>query len=265
MSFSRRCAELALTLLTCLAQTAEAQTCHTPALRASDDASWRTSASAIFATFSNTSYTGEYQGVQAKAAFLHPRISLEVSLPYYRLERNGLSDKGIGDVATSARVAAYRSADRSLSVGPELALTLPSGNASHDLGMGHVMLMPGAWLRLQEGKLSMIAQLAYGRSATSLNTSGHHHEAVFPIVNPMNMQEIEHALSAGYAVHPNVGLDLRLLGAVPVHAPMGTAREVIAGGLRANAGSFDFGAEVQVPLVGAIFHAKTLLSVAAQW
>jgi hypothetical protein len=248
-----------------LAESAAAQSCHTPSLRDSAGASWRASATALFATYANASYTGEYQGVQAKLGFLHPRLSIDVALPYYRLVRNGLTEHGVGDVATDVRAVAFRSADHNFSVGPELALTLPSGDAQRDLGMGQVMLMPGAWLKLQRDKLILIVQAAYGRSASSLSMSGHKHEAVFPIVNPMNMQELEHAISVGYALHERVELEGRVLGAVPIASPMGTARELLAGGVQISAGIIDVGVEVQVPVVGAIFHAKTLLSVAAQW
>ena len=236
-----------------------------PSLRESEGASFRTSASALFATYSNASYTGEYQGVQAKAAYLLARVALEVALPYYRLVRNGLTDNGLGDLALDARALTFRTADGSLSFGPELALTLPMGNARRDFGMGHVMLMPGAWLALQGRGLTLIAQAAYGRSAASLDMKSHRHESVFPLVNPMNMQELEHAFSLGYAVHPQLELETRLLGAVPVNSPMGTARELWAAGVQASLGLFDFGVEVQLPLAGAIFRSKTLLSVAAQW
>ena len=255
---------------------ARGQSCHMPALREPDGTSWQANATGIFATYENASYTGEYQGVRALASYQlfdrapdgaprHPRLSLEVALPYYRIVRNGLTQHGLGDLGVDARVVAYRSSDQRLSVGPELALTVPTGDAQRDLGMGHVMLMPGAWLKLQQDRLLLIVQAAYGRAATDLHGSGHHHEAVFPLVNPMNMQELEHSIALGYAVHESVELETRLFGAVPINSPMGTARELIAGGARVSVGIFAVGVEVQVPLVGAIFRAKTLLSASARW
>lgn len=253
-----------------------AQGCHMPALREPEDSAWRASATGIFATYANASYTGEYQGVRALASYQlfapapegaprPPRLSLDVALPYYRIVRNGLTQNGLGDLSADARVVALRSADQRFSAGPELALTIPTGDATRDLGMGHVMLMPGAWLKLQQDKLVLIVQASYGRAPVSLNSKGHHHESIFPIVNPMNRQELEHAVAVGYAIHPQIELEARLFGAVPVASPMGTTRELVAAGAHASAGVVTVGLELQVPLVGAIFHARTLLSASARW
>ncbi|MDB4976076.1 MAG: uncharacterized protein JWN48_4417 [Myxococcaceae bacterium] len=236
-----------------------------PSLRERESASFRTSVSASFASYSNRSFTGEYQGVAAKASYLHPHVVLELSLPYYRLVSNGLTQHGVGDLALDGRVPAYRSADGMLSMGPELALTLPTGDAARNLGMGHVMLMPGGFFELQARGLLLIAQVAYGRSAARLGGGAHHHGGYFPLVNPMNMQEIEHAVSVGYRLHPNFELEARALGAVPVNIPQGNARELVGGGVRVTLGLFDFGVEVQLPVVGAPFKAKTFLTAAAQW
>jgi hypothetical protein len=66
-------------------------------------------------------------------------------------------------------------------------------------------------------------------------------------------------------VHPYLELQTRLFGAVPINSPMGSTRELIAGGAHFSAGIVALGVEVQVPLVSAIFHAKTLLSASARW
>jgi hypothetical protein len=267
LSKSRWLLRLALAFVLVLARgsTVYAQSCHAPSLRDRETASYRASATASFASYTNSSYAGEYQGVQVAAAFMHPRVWVDVALPSYRLVRNGLSTHGLGDLAADTRVVAYQTPDRSLSVGPELALTLPTGDDDKGLGMGHVMLMPGAWLMLHLEKLSLIAQLAYGRAAISLSASGHRHGGGYtPLVNPMNMQELEHALSLGYAVHPNLQLEARVLGAQPIDSALGRAREVVACGLRLYAGPVDVGFEVQVPVVGSPFRARTLLSVGAQ-
>src|SRR5204863_3553097 len=135
------------------------------------------------------------------------------------------------------------------------------------LGMGHVMLMPGVFARLQLSRFTVVAQLAYGvalthghhhAAATDPHAAHHHHaeaaashdEGPAPIVNPMNRSELEHALSAAFQWTDWFALTARIAGAVPIHDDAGEARETVAFGPRFTIGRFDLGAEQELPLVG---------------
>lgn len=253
---------------------ARAQSCHAPSLREHGEAHVRLSLSSVYATYETPQYAGEYQGLRALAAYMNEWVYVHASLPGYRLVRNGATDYGLGDVGADVRVTAYRTEDGKLSLGGELAAMLPTGRASRELGMGHVMLMPGAWVRLEQDKLSIWVQLAYGRSINASSAHHHHHHgdshgedahAVGPIVNPMNASELGHALGVAYAVHPAVRLTGRALGAVPVAARDGQPRQVLAPGLTLLFGPIDVSLELEWAVVGQPFTLRTQLGVGAQW
>jgi hypothetical protein len=264
---ARACCALLLGILSWAApRAASAQSCHTPSLRQGSEQVLRLGVSTSFASYHNPSFTGEYQGLRVSSAFSYARFYAQASLPMYRLVRNGLAQRGLGDLGGDLRAAAFRSQDGTWSAGPELAATFPTGNAMDDLGMGHVMWMPGVWLRLELPKLALWTQLAYGRAQGSTNMGAHHHHGgAGPIVNPMNASEVEHALAAAYAMAPAFHLTARLYGAVPVAVKQGLAREIVALGMQALFGPLDVTLEVELPVVGTPFDARTLLAAGAQW
>lgn len=246
---------------------ARAQSCHAPSLREHGEARVRLSLSSVYASYDTPQYTGEYQGLRALAAYMNEWVYVHASLPGYRLVRNGSTDYGLGDVGADVRVTAYRTEDGKLSLGGELAAMFPSGSAAKELGMGHVMLMPGAWARLEQDGLSLWVQLAYGRSIGASSQHHHHHDthAVGPIVNPMNTSELGHALGVAYAVHPAVRLTGRAMGAVPIAARDGQARQVLAPGLTLLFGPIDVSLELEWAVIGQPFTLRTQLGVGAQW
>jgi hypothetical protein len=278
---------------------AHAQSCHAPTLREADGASFRTELSAFVAGFDQDGVRGTYQGGSALLGFVHPSIALDVALPYYRLTRDGAAGHGLGDVLAGVHVPVHRrevDGVERLAFGPELIATLPSGDSAAGLGMGHVMLMPGAFVRGRWSRLTLLLQLAYG---VALDGGGHHHEAAgvdpdvhahhtpeehaaaiaqagslvagahaqgpAPIVNPMNRSELEHALSASFRVLEQLALTARVAGAVPIADDQGEVRETVAFGARATLGAFDVGLEQELPLVGDPFRHRTVLRAGAQW
>jgi hypothetical protein len=253
---------LALGLLAGHAQTA-AQSCHTPSLRPGGGSTYRAALASTFASFGEGATHGEYQGLFATFSLTHPWFVAEVSLPAYRIARADSHAYGLGDLALSARANAYQSHDGALIAGPELAATLPTGAADDDLGMGHIMLMPGAFVLFQRDSVALLAQFAYGRALAA--TPAHHHAAPGPIVNPMNHSELTHALGLSAALHPSLRVTARLLGAVHVFNHTGSAREVVAPGLQIIAGVFDLALEFQLPVLGNPFNSRTVLSLGAQW
>jgi hypothetical protein len=185
------------------------------------------------------------------------RAQLDVFLPGYRLVRNGLTVHGVGDLALGARVSVFESSDGLLALGPELFVTLPTGDEAEGLGMGHAMLMPGLFVAVRTEKWQVVLQAAYGRALGA--SGGHDGHALGALVNPMNRSELEHMLSGHYALAPRLTLLARALGAVPVDAPGGRAREVLAAGATAKLGAVDLTFELQLPVIGEPFTAKNLL------
>jgi hypothetical protein len=262
----RWCAGVALIFSALVPARASAQSCHMPALRDTRDGSYRVELMGVAATYHTSDYVGEYQGALARAAYQHPWFFVDAALPAYRLVRNGQKLSGVGDVSLDGGVNLWRSEGGALTGGIELAATLPTGSERHGLGMGHVMLMPGLFTRLQQENLTVTVQLAYARSVID-PASMHMHgmQMTGPLVNPMNMQELENALALSYALHPKFWLLARTLGAVPMASPGGQARQVVALGVQALAGPVDVSFEFQAPIVGTPFDQRTVLRVGGQW
>jgi hypothetical protein len=225
---------------------------------------YRVALSSVLGSFTRSAVPGEYQGLFVTGTVWHRWFTAEVALPGYRIAQTGSHAYGLGDLALNVRGNVFRSDDRSITLGPEVALTLPTGSENDGLGMGHVMLMPGGFVTWQHGPFALITQLAYGRALA--NAGAHaHHMGPAPIVNPMNHSELTHAVGLSASVHPNLRLTGRLLGAVTLGAHDGAAREILAPGLQFIAGAFDFALEQQLPVVGDPFVSRTLVSVGAQW
>ena len=232
-----------------------------PDLHVDEAKPFRVAGRASFATYRSPTFAGEYQGYAAAASYSHPWVYADVSLAGYRIVRNGLAQRGLGDLALDVRASLYRAGE--LALGLELAATMPTGAAHLGLGMGHAMLMPGAWLSLRSERVLLFAQLACGRSVGDSGGFGHHHQATGPLVNPMNRSELEHALTASYLFSKHLFAGARLTGAVPVVALGGQAREVAGLGLGASFAPVQIDLELQLPLVGTPFETRTILTAAA--
>lgn len=256
----------ALGLLACLiwscfgAGRVAAQACHLADLRVgAEERPWRIGLNTVFASYRNRVYAGEYQGALAVASYRHPWVAAEASFGGYRIVRNGLRQYGISDLGLDVRGALARFGEMSL--GLELAATLPTGAPARGLGMGHVMLMPGAFFQLQSERLQLLVQVAYGRAVTA-GSSHVHASPTGPLVNPMNRSELEHAVTLAYVFSSPLFAGARLFGAVPVAATGGAAREGLGLVFGAGLDRFQPSAELQLPLVGTPFSLRFLLSAA---
>jgi hypothetical protein len=254
------CAGLCLGL-----SSASAQSCHSSSLRPTSGLTYRVALSGVFGTFTRTDVRGEYQGLLVTGTLSHPWFTAELTLPGYRIAQTGSHAYGPGDLALNVRGNVYRTADESITLGPEVAVTLPTGSADDGLGMGHVMLMPGGFLSWHHEGFTLITQLAYGRALGSASAHMHADGGPWPVVNPMNRSELTHSVGFSASVHPNLRVTGRLIGAVTLFNHAGTAREIIAPGLQFIVGAFDFALEQQLPVAGAPFVSRTLMSVGAQW
>lgn len=220
---------------------------------------WRIGLVTNVASYNNKVYAGEYQGLSVMASYSHPWVSAEATIGGYRIVRNGLRDLGISDLALDVRAALARISE--MTFGLELAATLPTGDPGRGLGMGHVMLMPGAFFQLESSALRLLVQVAYGRALASGRE--HAHGSPGSLVNPMNRSEIEHAATLAYSFRPPLFAAARLFGAVPVAASAGSAREALGIALGASLQRAQISAELQLPLVGTPFSLKALFTVAA--
>ena len=214
------------------------------------------------AGYRNPSYTGDYQGLAPTIGLYHPRVALVALLPAYRLTRNGRAVYGLGDLALALRVPVPAFTRGGFAAGFGLAATLPTGQARDDLGMGHVMLMPELWYAHQRERIQLTGTFGFARALTAAGSGAHNH-GPRPIVNPMNLSEIDASFNAFLRVHPNLWIKLGAFGAAPVGAinPHGLTRLVVGSGLMLTLRRLELSAELQAPLAGAPFLARGVIQV----
>lgn len=248
-----------------------AQSCHATSLHEPTVGGLHLSFTQLAATFDNEDGSnGDYQGAIVMLSWSHPLLFVELAVPGYRLAEESV-EIGLGDVSADVRLALLRSSTDDVRAGIELAASVPTGDASRGLGMGHTMLMPGLWLRLEKDRFAVLAQAGYGAalgegSHTSSHSHAHEHQAgsdPFPRVNPMNRSEFEHALGASFSVHPNAAVTARWQGAVALDED-GITREMVAPGLQLMADRLLASLELQLPLAGDPFDFKLLASIGSE-
>lgn len=249
-----------------LATEASAQHCHPPAPSEPRRLGLRVALTSELATYRTTRFEGEYQGSSLGLGWEHRWVRLRASLPAYRLTRNGLAHHGLGDLFLDVRVP-LASADNDIFVGGiGLAVVAPTGDSARDLGMGHFMLMPGAWATWRADRAFAQAHVAYGRSLTSDGGAHHGGGRPGPIVNPMNASEVELALTGGASLIDQLRVRGGVYGAVPVAATGGASRAAAFVGMDViPVGPFDVSLEGHLPLAGDPFLAKAVVSAGAQF
>jgi hypothetical protein len=202
-----------------------AQSCHVPPPQAALEPGFRMAIAQETARFESSRYEGHYQGLVLRGSMTRGWFFATAALPAYRIVRNGLAERGLGDVLLHAQAELVSTTNDATRGGVALSATLPTGEARDDLGMGHPMLMPGVWVTVSVDDLLVGAHISYAKSLTG--DDAHHHGAMGPVVAPMSSSELEATLSASVPIHPSVSL-LRLLagadGAVPVFEEGGAAR-----------------------------------------
>jgi hypothetical protein len=214
------------------------------------------------AGYRNSSYEGDFEGVAPTLGFNHRRVAVMALLPGYRLTRNGRAGYGLGDLALAVRVPVPAFSAGSVSAGFGLAATLPTGKASADLGMGHVMLMPELWFSHERGRVHTVGTVGFARALASAGGS-HHNHGPRPIVNPMNLAELDASFNSFVRVHDKVWLKLGTFGVMPVGTvnAQGVTRIVAGSGLIVTIRGLELSAELQAPLTGAPFLARGVLQV----
>jgi hypothetical protein len=208
------------------ARATRAQGCHAEPPQQVGDSRWQLTLGQETARFESPRYEGHYQGLRLSGGVGRQRLYAGAALAAYRIVRNGLPGRGVGDLLLHSRVLLLRAEHDRARAGVGLGVTLPTGDARADLGMGHVMLMPGAWASAQLNQILASAQLTYGKSLRG-NNAAHHHDSVGPLVAPMSGSELEATASASLPIYPKAaGARARasVNGALPVLDESGAAR-----------------------------------------
>ena len=265
-SAASRCVRVAaLAAAAVVTRPAAAQSCHLPPRVLTSDDAFAASLRSEIAGFSNSEYEGHYEGLVPNLSFRHAWFEAAAALPLYRIVRNGRSDVGPGDLLLQARAAVLRDRERVQALGLELAASLPTGNPEHELGMGHVMLMPSAWGTLGLGRLGLSARVGYAQAVAGSSEHHHHGGGTSPLVDPMNESELDAAAAGSFAVTPAVSARLGFYGAVPVATADGRARAVGFAGFGVQNQRFGTSLEAHLPLAGDPFTAKLVLEVGAHF
>lgn len=206
------------------------------------------------ARFRGARYEGHYEGVFARGAWATRDLSFAAAIPHYRIVRNGLGASGLGDLLVEGRAAFLSTHDQRASAGLQLAVSAPTGDSNHDLGMGHWMLAPSAWASLTRDPFTFEARLGYARA---FGGKGHHRHApgTRPIVDPMNQSELEGSLSAIAHAHRNLHTRIAVFGAGPTPSD-GEARGAASFALDLLLGQGRLSLEAQLPLLGDAFTGK---------
>jgi hypothetical protein len=210
--------------------------------------------------YRNARYEGHFEGLLPELGFGHDGFLIAARLPAYRLLRNGLPVKGLGDATFLGQQVLLRPAP-SVHLGWQAALSVPTGKSEQDLGMGHAMIMPGVFARGRWSRFNVHLGLEYARALTS-NPGGHHaHRSNFPIVQPMNSQELGAFALAGLSLLEHASVRVRLQTARPFDEPHGAARTIVGLGSAFEHDGFSSSLEWQSAIEGSPFTARLSGSV----
>jgi hypothetical protein len=221
---------------------------------------FRAAVTMLAASFDTMFYAGDYEAVGVSFEWRAPRVGAHVAVPMYRLQENGATHLGAGDVMIGADVTAVRR-DR-WSAGAGLGATLPTGDPNVSLGMGHPMLMPSLWGAHEAPRWRGAVAVGVGRALAELG-SAHDHGAM-PLVEPMNGAELTAELRGEIVPwSAPVRAIARVSGAAAIGG--GTHRAYGAVGATWRRGRIDTLAEIQLGLAGDPFTIRGLVETAVRF
>jgi hypothetical protein len=215
----------------------------------------------IAAGYESMLYAGDYQGLAATGRWSRGRFGAALGLTAYRLQRNGKTVEGLGDLMLHGRATVLRAG--AITAGAVAMVMAPTGDHDAGLGMGHVMLMPGGWLQWAPGRLVLAASAGYARGLGGGDIHAEHGGGAWPLVDPMTPSELTFGAGGMIALAPSLRAGLRADGAIPTGG--GDAR--LAGGVRAvwALGRVETTAELQGGLAGAPFDLRGLVEAAVRF
>jgi len=206
--------------------------------------------------------SGDYQGAIASGGWQHGAFDVHALCGLYRLDENGATFYGPGDVTLGADWTWSRGA---LALTPMIMASVPTGNEMQGLGMGHVMAMPSVMGMWSGGRFGAALTIGFDRAVVS-SLEGHDHGPM-PLVEPMNMSELAGEARGDVAIGP-VRATARVAGAVPVGMPAGyrqASRAIAAVGARWSHDRIDADGEVQIGLAGDPFTVRGLVETAVHF
>ena len=217
------------------------------------------SVTVLAATFDNSLYGGDYEGVAPAASWAIDRFAAGASWSYYRLLKNGERELGVGDLIGHGQVVLVGNDDAQ--AGVSFAISAPTGDELAGLGMGHTMLMPAAWGSWHDELVTVNASFGYSRALAI----GDHVHGMEPLVEPMNMSELTWSGGAEIGVAGGVRGGARFAGGVPVGDVPGITR--VLGALRVawRDGRVDTAGELQLGLAGDPFNIRGVLQTSLRF
>jgi hypothetical protein len=252
---------LALALASLISRPASGQLCHPVAHEAAghpDIADDDTRLEAAVAAEAQLLATADVQGMTTSLRGRWRRFGARVAIPVYRIAHDdGDVAIGLGDIAAEA--SARLVGGERWRAGAVAGVSVPTGDADDGLGMGHTMLMPGAWLTAERGPLRVSAAASYGTRVGDAGDAHHHHHAARAMVNPMNARELGSSLRAAYAATDD--LEVHAVGLLAVPIGDGVTRAAAAAGARWRLGTWSIGAEAGAGITGKPFVSRGVLDL----
>jgi hypothetical protein len=178
-----------------------------------------------FASFRTPAYEGTFAQLAPALGARVQNFNVSLTAPYYWLQRNGLQERGFGDLV--ARLEWTLAPTERLELGPFAVLSAPTGDEERQLGMGHWMTSAGLLAGWSAAAWRLGARFGYGRALVALDASEHaaHSAGTHPLVDPMNLSEGLAQASVSYRVLDPWQLEAGFYAALPLGVS-GTSRAV---------------------------------------
>jgi hypothetical protein len=209
----------------------------------------------VAASFDTMEYEGNYQGAIPSFSWTHDRFTLLASGSAYRIEKNGGTYYGAGDTMLHGQATLVRGS--SASAGVILMASLPTGNEQHELGMGHLMLMPAVFATWSIARVRAAASVGYSRAIGGGSHAGH---GARPLVSPMLPSEVSWSAGADVLLGHQLAAGARGGGGIP--AGEGDLRAFAAVRVAWQASSMETAVELQAGLAGDPFTVRGVVSTA---
>jgi len=216
--------------------------------------------SLVAASFDTMLYLGNYQGVLPSARWGNSWFSAAISGAAYRIERNGATYYGPGDIGvhTAARLVHTSAHSSSIDAGVAFAATGPTGAGQAGPGMGHLMLMPAVFGGWSMSRVHLGGSIGYSRALGGGGSHADHGSG--PLVSPMLPSEISWSAGADVRVVSRVTAGARGSGGIPVGS--GNARVVVGGRVAWQASRVESAFELQAGVAGDPFTVRGVVSTA---
>jgi hypothetical protein len=213
----------------------------------------------ITGTFQTSAYEGDYEGLATSVGWGNRLWQASLSVPAYRLVRNGRRALGIGDLRALIQHAFVQDSGGHARLSATLEATLPSGDADEELGMGHLMAIPGLLAGLSAKEVGIELRFGYAQGLHS--SGGHRHRGGRPLVDPMNDSEAWWSALASAAASEHVTVELGTRGAVGLLGHNDADRGTGLAGVRVKGGAYESALSLEVPFVGDPYRYRTFVEL----